>query len=174
MAQKSQISAPAADRSSPSADLDKLSTPDLYKELQCSAKGLDSREAQQRLLKYGPNALEEKRKSELAVFLAFFWGPIPWMIEAAAIMALVVKDFGDFAIITALLVFNAVLGFWEEHRGLQRAGGAEGGLGPQGPRPARRTVARSRLRQPWCPATSCGCGWATSCPPMLALIAGDI
>ena len=49
MAQKSQISAPAADRSSPSADLDKLSTPDLYKELQCSAKGLDSREAQQRL-----------------------------------------------------------------------------------------------------------------------------
>ena len=117
MAQKSQISAPAADRSSPSADLDKLSTPDLYKELQCSAKGLDSREAQQRLLKYGPNALEEKRKSELAVFLAFFWGPIPWMIEAAAIMALVVKDYGDFTIIAALLLFNAVLGFWEEHRG---------------------------------------------------------
>ena len=53
-------------------------------------------------LKYGPNALEEKRKSELAVFLAFFWGPIPWMIEAAAIMSLVVKDYGDFTIIAGL------------------------------------------------------------------------
>jgi H+-transporting ATPase len=38
------------------------------------------------------------------------------MIEAAAIMALLVKDLGDFTIITGLLVFNAVLGFWQEHQ----------------------------------------------------------
>src|SRR5438034_7503491 len=37
------------------------------------------------------------------------------MIEAAALMALIVRDWGDFTIITALLLFNAVLGFWEEH-----------------------------------------------------------
>jgi H+-transporting ATPase len=36
------------------------------------------------------------------------------MIEAAALVALVVQDWGDFTIITTLLVFNAVLGFWEE------------------------------------------------------------
>jgi H+-transporting ATPase len=40
---------------------------------------------------------------------------MPWMIEAAALMAFIVGDWGDFAIITSLLLFNALLGFWEEH-----------------------------------------------------------
>ncbi|MBN2579729.1 MAG: plasma-membrane proton-efflux P-type ATPase [Pirellulales bacterium] len=78
-------------------------------------QGLSSSEAQARLAKYGPNALEEKRKSALLTFLTYFWGPIPWMIEAAAVMALVVGDWGDFSIIMTLLLFNAGLGFWEEH-----------------------------------------------------------
>src|SRR5207244_13589885 len=38
-----------------------------------------------------------------------------WMIEAAALMALIVGDWGDLTIITSLLLFNALLGFWEEH-----------------------------------------------------------
>ena len=37
------------------------------------------------------------------------------MIEAAALMALIVRDWGDFTMITSLLLFNALLGFWEEH-----------------------------------------------------------
>ena len=41
------------------------------------------------------------------------------MIEAAALVALVVKDWGDFTIITSLLLFNALLGFWEEHEASQ-------------------------------------------------------
>jgi H+-transporting ATPase len=77
--------------------------------------GLSTFEAQARAAKYGRNALHEVKKSTLAAFLDYFWGPIPWMIEAAALMALLVQDWGDFAIITALLLFNAVLGFWEEH-----------------------------------------------------------
>ena len=97
-------------------DLEHLTIPEVLKELGVDPKaGLSSTEVQKRLSQYGRNALEEKKKSELAVFLGFFWGPIPWMIEAAALMALLVKDWGDFAIITGLLVFNAVLGFWEEH-----------------------------------------------------------
>ena len=79
-------------------------------------QGLSSTEAQSRLTKSGPNALEEKKQSQWAVFFGFFWGPIPWMIEAAAVMSLVVKDYADFSIITGLLVFNAVLGFWQEHQ----------------------------------------------------------
>src|SRR5438046_4327899 len=77
--------------------------------------GLDSAQLQERLKKYGPNALSEEKKSALSAFLAYFWGPIPWMIEAAALMALIVKDWGDFTIIASLLLFNALLGFWEEH-----------------------------------------------------------
>src|SRR2546423_13149840 len=77
--------------------------------------GLNSSQLQERLSKYGPNALPEEKKSALSAFLVYFWGPIPWMIEAAALMALVVGDWGDLAIITSLLLFNALLGFWEEH-----------------------------------------------------------
>src|ERR1041385_1138984 len=77
-------------------------------------KGLTEAALQERLNKYGPNALTEEKKSALSAFVAYFWGPIPWMIEAAALMALVVGDWGDFTIITSLLLFNALLGFWEE------------------------------------------------------------
>jgi H+-transporting ATPase len=80
-----------------------------------SKTGLNSDELQERLSKYGPNALPEERKSALSGVLAYFWGPIPWMIEAAALMALIVGDWGDLTIITSLLLFNALLGFWEEH-----------------------------------------------------------
>jgi H+-transporting ATPase len=54
--------------------------------------GLDPSQLQERLSKYGPNALPEEKKSALSGFLAYFWGPIPWMIEAAAAMALIVGD----------------------------------------------------------------------------------
>jgi H+-transporting ATPase len=77
--------------------------------------GLNPAQVQERLTKYGPNALAEEKKSALSSFLVYFWGPIPWMIEAAALMALIVRDWGDFTIITSLLLFNALLGFWEEH-----------------------------------------------------------
>src|SRR5437667_2332173 len=77
--------------------------------------GLNSGELQERLSKYGPNALPEDKKSAFSGLLAYFWGPIPWMIEAAALIALIVGDWGDLTIITSLLLFNALLGFWEEH-----------------------------------------------------------
>jgi H+-transporting ATPase len=56
--------------------------------------GLNPDQLQEHLSKYGPNALPEEKKSALSAFLAYFWGPIPWMIEAAALMALVVGDWG--------------------------------------------------------------------------------
>jgi H+-transporting ATPase len=73
--------------------------------------GLNTGQLQERLSKYGPNALPEEKKSALSAFVAYFWGPIPWMIEAAALMALIVGDWGDLTIITSLLLFNALLGF---------------------------------------------------------------
>jgi H+-transporting ATPase len=77
--------------------------------------GLTTAEAQSRLQKYGPNAIEEEKISSWSMFLGYFWGPMPWMIEAAAVMALLVRDWADLAIIVALLLFNAILGFSHEH-----------------------------------------------------------
>ena len=95
---------------------DKKTAASFFTELDSSPKGLTSAEAASRLQKYGPNALEEKKESSLKRLLSFFWGPIPWMIEAAAILSLVVRDFVDFSIIMALLIFNALIGFLEEHK----------------------------------------------------------
>jgi H+-transporting ATPase len=101
----------------PAISLEKAPIADVFTDLHADMhQGLTSAEARARAGQYGPNAIEEKKKSQLSMFLAYFWGPMPWMIEAAAIMSLLVKDYVDFIIILALLLFNGGLGFWQEHQ----------------------------------------------------------
>ncbi len=88
----------------------------LFSKLACGPEGLTSAEATRRLVQYGPNALEEKRENPLLKFLAFYWGPIPWMIEVAAGLSAILAHWADFTIILTLLVFNAVVGFCQEHQ----------------------------------------------------------
>ena len=101
---------------SAAADLAKLPLDTLETKLTSSPSGLTQAEAKQRLAKYGPNALAEKTVNPLLKFLGYFWGPIPWMIEAAAILSAIVQHWSDFVIITVLLFANAVVGFWEEYQ----------------------------------------------------------
>ena len=68
-----------------SSDEAKQKSPEeLFAELASSPQGLSRAEAQTRLAQYGPNALPEKKVNPFLKFLSYFWGPIPWMIEAAA------------------------------------------------------------------------------------------
>jgi H+-transporting ATPase len=100
-----------------SSDEAQESSPEqLFKDLNASLGGLSSDVAKQRLEQYGPNALEEKKGHPLLKFLGYFWGPIPWMIEVAAVLSGAVQHWADFTIILALLVFNAVVGFWQEYQ----------------------------------------------------------
>jgi len=78
--------------------------------------GLTSDEAGRRLATWGANALEEKRSRPLLKFLSYFWGPIPWMIEVAAVLSAVVRHWIDLAIIVLMLLVNAVVGFWQEFK----------------------------------------------------------
>lgn len=82
--------------------------------LEVSDQGLRSAEAQARLKRYGFNELPEEKVNPILKFLSYFWGPIPWMIEVAAILSAVVRRWEDFGIILALLLMNAGVGFWEE------------------------------------------------------------
>jgi H+-transporting ATPase len=97
-------------------DLKTLPLPEVEKKLGSSPDGLSQAEAQKRLTQYGPNKIEEKKTNSLLKFLTYFWGPIPWMIEAAVILSGVVRHWLDFFIILLLLCSNAVVGFWEEHQ----------------------------------------------------------
>ena len=94
----------------------KISAENLFERLSSSEAGLSSSEAQQRLSKYGPNEITEKKISPLRKFLGYFWGPIPWMIEAAVVMSAIIQHWPDFAIILMLLMLNAVVGFWQENK----------------------------------------------------------
>lgn len=76
--------------------------------------GLSAAQAAERLQQFGPNALPEKKVSPLLRLLGYFWGPIPWMIEVAAVLSALVRHWADFCIILALLIFNAGVGFWQE------------------------------------------------------------
>jgi H+-transporting ATPase len=70
-------------------DLKSLPMPELEKQLGSSPDGLSQAEAQKRLTHYGPNEIEEKKANPFLKFLSYFWGPIPWMIEAAVILSAV-------------------------------------------------------------------------------------
>jgi len=78
--------------------------------------GLGDDEAARRLAHYGPNAIEETHANPLVKLLSYFWGPIPWMIETAAVLSAVVRHWEDFAIIVIMLLINAGVGFWEEFK----------------------------------------------------------
>ena len=100
----------------PNEALKSLSMRDLQAKLSSSPNGLSQVEAEKRLTQYGPNEIEEKKTNELLKFLSYFWGPIPWMIEAAVVLSAIDRHWPDFGIILLLLVANAVVGFWEEHQ----------------------------------------------------------
>jgi H+-transporting ATPase len=97
-------------------DAKKATIDEILNRLSATKEGLSSLEAQKRLQQYGPNEIPEKKENPLLKFLSYFWGPIPWMIEAAVIMSAVIQRWPDFGIIFTLLMVNAIVGSWQEHK----------------------------------------------------------
>ncbi len=93
-----------------------LSLAKVFEKLGTSSKGLSALEAKKRLSQYGCNAITDKKLNPLVKFLGYFWGPIPWMIEVAAVLSMIVRHWADFTIIIVLLAFNGLVGFWQEYQ----------------------------------------------------------
>jgi len=81
-----------------------------------SATGLTGDEARSRLEKSGPNAMPDTAVHPLRRALAKFWAPVPWMLEAAIVLEIVLGKYVEAGIIAGLLAFNAALGFLQEGR----------------------------------------------------------
>jgi H+-transporting ATPase len=100
-------------------DYARKSAADTLSQLEVSAdKGLSAAQVRERLARFGANEIEEREEPLWHRVFRRFWGPIPWMIEAAAILSAVVQKWDDFAIITVMLLVNAGLDFMQEHRAL--------------------------------------------------------
>ncbi len=97
-------------------DMKTMPSQELLAKLGAVSDGLNQAEVQRRLEQYGYNEISEKQVNPLLKFLTYFWGPIPWMIEAAAILSALVRHWPDFCIILVLLLANAGVGFWEEYQ----------------------------------------------------------
>ena len=81
-----------------------------------AAEGLSDAEAAKRLVQFGENTLAEHRVGVIERLAHFFRGPIPWMIEVAAILSGLLRHWDDLSIILAMLFINAGVGFWQEYK----------------------------------------------------------
>ena len=90
--------------------------PDDRPPITAETAGLTEADAARRLQQYGENALAEHHVSVLERLVHFFWGPIPWMIEAAAVLSGVLRHWDDLAIILVMLFIDAGVGFWQEFK----------------------------------------------------------
>ena len=93
------------------------STEQIFSQLESKQTGLSQSEAENRLQKFGPNALQEKKKKPVWVlFLAQFKDFMILILAAAAVISGIVGDLTDTIIILVIIVLNAVLGFVQEYR----------------------------------------------------------
>jgi len=79
-----------------------------------AAAGLTSAEARQRLQEAGANTVAEDTAHPLERILSKFWAPVPWMLEAAIVLQLVLGEYLEAGAVVFLLAFNAALGFFQE------------------------------------------------------------
>jgi magnesium-transporting ATPase (P-type) len=104
----------------------------LFERLRSRAAGLRADEAAARLREHGPNALRPPaRLAALRLLLRQFASPLVAILVFAALIALLVGDWTDAAMVLAILVGSALLGFC-------------GNAGPRGD--GRRARVRSRPR----------------------------
>jgi H+-transporting ATPase len=78
--------------------------------------GLTSDEAKIRLAKDGPNAMPDTSAHPLRDALTKFWAPVPWLLEAAIALQLLLHKDLEAAVIAVLLVFNAALAWFQQGR----------------------------------------------------------
>ena len=94
-----------------------LTSKEVLNELKTSEKGLTSKEAEERLQKYGQNVLEDEAKIRpWRIFVEQFKSPVVWVLLGAMIITFFLKEFIDFWVIFAVVIINAIFGFWQEYK----------------------------------------------------------
>lgn len=91
-------------------------TPTEAESLGREAKGLTTEAARELLVQHGYNEVPEPKPHPVRVFLVHFWAPVPWMLEAAVLLQSLVGEYLEAGVIAGLLLFNALLSFFQQTR----------------------------------------------------------
>ena len=79
--------------------------------------GISTAEAQERLETWGQNVLEEERAARgWVIVVRQFRSPLIYILIAAAAVTIALEEYVDAAVIALVLIFNAVVGFFQEYR----------------------------------------------------------
>ncbi|KAL3959602.1 hypothetical protein ACCO45_004719 [Purpureocillium lilacinum] len=76
--------------------------------------GISTSDIEERRKMYGWNELTAEKENLFVKFLSYFTGPILYVMEIAALLALGLSDWIDFGVIVAILLLNAFVGFYQE------------------------------------------------------------
>ncbi|HJX52201.1 MAG TPA: HAD-IC family P-type ATPase, partial [Polyangia bacterium] len=110
-------SAPPKPANTKPPDIASASVPDTLAVLHVNPEaGLTRAEVEVRRKEHGFNEVAEKRGHPVRKFLRKFWGISAWMLELIMVLSAVLGRYSDLAVVSALLVVNAVLSFMQEHR----------------------------------------------------------
>ncbi len=94
-----------------------VTSEEALKHLSSTLKGLTEREADERLSQHGLNEIRRSRKiSPIKIFLAQFNSFIVYILIAAVLISAMLREYIDGVVIIAILIVNAVLGFFQEYR----------------------------------------------------------
>ncbi|MES1165848.1 MAG: magnesium-translocating P-type ATPase [Verrucomicrobiota bacterium] len=89
---------------------------ELFQRLRTTPSGLDAAEAAARRKSAGPNALAQGRRTDLPALIAGQLGnPIVLILLAATVLAALLGDAADAAIVLAIVILSAAVGVWQEH-----------------------------------------------------------
>lgn len=93
------------------SDYRDLSIEQTFAVLGAGERGLSDSEVEERVAVYGRNEITEKKPNSVLVFLRFYWGPMPWLLELAMALSFALDHTIEGVMIIALLTVNAIIGF---------------------------------------------------------------
>ncbi len=94
-----------------------MSADEVLRELASALSGLDNKEAENRLSRYGPNLLTGRKKTPVIfILLHQFANPLVYILLAAAVVKFTFKGALDGSVILGVLLFMALIGFVQEMR----------------------------------------------------------
>ena len=98
-------------------DIASASIPEILAVLHVNSEtGLTRTEVDVRRTEHGYNEVAKQGGHPVLKFLGKFWGVSAWMLELIIVLSAILGKYSDLAVVSALLVVNAVLSFMQEHR----------------------------------------------------------